>query len=237
MDLPTLMLISAVMIIIGVGLGFVLSMFRTSPASTQPRLETEPDRGRDRVLTIWRDRQSATISVQIDGQTIISHSDLTPDFREQLALRLEMLQSWLEDEKSQYARAETSHPMQGRTSVNVSGAGPAPAHGQSPNSGAERDRVGGLNPVAIFARALTTEVRKPQPVQSLASQIDAILQERLENSPLSARGIRLQEHPQQGLVVQVGLNKYNSIDEVPDEEIRTFIRDAIAEWEKQAGVG
>ncbi len=233
MDLPTLILVSLVMMLVGAGLGYVLSLLRTVPDATRQSSKDDSQGDRERVLTIWRDRKSAAISVQIDDQTIITQSDLTSDSRELLALRLEMLQRWLENGQHKPDLSEKSAPTQRNANVRI--AVSAQDSLLAPNSGGERERAGGLNPLAIFARALTTEVRSPQPVQSLAAQIDAILQERLEGSLLSTRGIRLQDHPQQGLIVQVGLNKYNSIDEVPEKEIRDFIREAIAEWEKQAG--
>lgn len=233
MDLPTLILVSLVMVLVGVGLGYVLSLLRSAPDTSRRYSEDDIRGDKERVLTIWRDRKSAAISVQIDDQTIITQADLTADSRELLALRLEMLQKWLENGQQKPEAVEKFAPTQRNMSVRVAGA--VQESSLAPNSGVERERSGGLNPLAIFARALTTEVRSPQPVQSLAAQIDAILQERLEGSSLSTRGIRLQEHPQQGLIVQVGLNKYNSIDEVPEKEIRDFIREAIAEWEKQAG--
>lgn len=237
MDLLTLILISGVMMLIGGGLGYMLAMLRTSPESTSQSSETASQAGKDRVLTLWRDRDSSAISVQINGQIIASQFDLTSDSREQLALRFELLQNWLEEGKQQPERSEKSISTQSSVAGHVSGAAPVQAASLVPKTGAKQERDGGINPVAVFTRALTTEVRKPQPVQSLAAQIDAILQERLEGSSLSTRGIRLQDHPQQGLIVQVGLRKYNSIDEVPEQEIRDFIRQAIAEWEKQAGSG
>jgi hypothetical protein len=92
-----------------------------------------------------------------------------------------------------------------------------------------------LNPVNILARALQQDVRAPEaPPRSIAAQIDDILQEKLKDSPLAGRAIRLMELPNRGMVVMVGLNQYDGVEAVPDEEIRNLIRSAVAEWEERA---
>jgi hypothetical protein len=68
---------------------------------------------------------------------------------------------------------------------------------------------------------------------SIVQQIDTVLQERLLDTPLEKSGIRLQESLQGGVEVYVGLQKFDSIDEVPDATIKATIRAAIAEWEEK----
>jgi hypothetical protein len=77
------------------------------------------------------------------------------------------------------------------------------------------------------------ELEKNIVSMSIVQQIDTVLQARLENTPLERQGIRLQESIQGGVEVYVGLEKYLSVDEVPDEVVKTAIRAAIAEWEKK----
>ena len=91
-----------------------------------------------------------------------------------------------------------------------------------------------MNPIDVFARALQAEVSPSQPfARSIAEQIDEILQEMLENSPLRTRAIRLMELPNKGMVVMVGLNQYEGIDAVPDEDVKHLLRSAVAEWERR----
>jgi hypothetical protein len=73
----------------------------------------------------------------------------------------------------------------------------------------------------------------PEPPKSIVAQIDDILQEKLEGTPLSKRGIRLRELPNQHMAVMVGLDQYEGVEDVPDEEIRNLIRSAVSEWEKR----
>ncbi len=53
------------------------------------------------------------------------------------------------------------------------------------------------------------------------------------DTPLAKAGIRLQESSQGGVEVYVGLEKFLSVDEVPDTFIKSEIRAAIAEWEEK----
>lgn len=68
---------------------------------------------------------------------------------------------------------------------------------------------------------------------SIVAQIDTVLQMRLLDTPLAGKGIRLTESIVGSVEVYVGLNKYPSVDDVPDEAIKTAIRAAIAEWEQK----
>lgn len=73
----------------------------------------------------------------------------------------------------------------------------------------------------------------PTAPKSIVEQIDAILQERIAGTPLESRGIRLLEAPDGSVTVLVGLNRYQGIAEVPDEDIRAAIRSATEEWERK----
>ncbi len=69
--------------------------------------------------------------------------------------------------------------------------------------------------------------------ESIVSQIDSILQLRIVGTPLQQKGIKLQESPEGGVLVWIGLEKFQSVDEVPDEAIKSAIRAAIVEWENK----
>jgi hypothetical protein len=64
---------------------------------------------------------------------------------------------------------------------------------------------------------------------SIVAQIDTVLQAQLLDTPLASRGIRLTESPLGGVEVYVGLNKYASIDDVPDAVIQKVIREVLSE--------
>lgn len=67
----------------------------------------------------------------------------------------------------------------------------------------------------------------------MVKQIDTVLQRRIEGTPMEGLGIHLNDTPQGGLEVIIGLQRYDTIDDVPDANIIAAIRAAIAEWEKK----
>jgi hypothetical protein len=60
-----------------------------------------------------------------------------------------------------------------------------------------------------------------------------VLQKRMANTPLASRGVSLMESVTGGVNVYIGVQRYEGIDDVPDEEIKAAIREAISEWENK----
>lgn len=74
---------------------------------------------------------------------------------------------------------------------------------------------------------------EPSAPQTMVGQIDAILQEKLADSPLAHQGIKLEESSEGGVTVVVGMQRYAGVNEVSDPHIQALLRAAIAEWEKR----
>ena len=99
----------------------------------------------------------------------------------------------------------------------------------------------GPAPARAASSAAPTQAPTPAPAatpiaiaqMSLVTQIDSILQGRIAGTPLAARAIRLAESLHGGAIVFVGSTQYDGVDKVPDPEIQSAIRAAIAEWEKK----
>jgi hypothetical protein len=75
---------------------------------------------------------------------------------------------------------------------------------------------------------------KPQPAAplSIIDQINAIFNQMNAGTPLAERNIRLVQDPTLGVTVRVGDEKYEGIDSVPDEVIRTALKAAVKKWEE-----
>jgi hypothetical protein len=103
-----------------------------------------------------------------------------------------------------------------------------PADGEKEEE-ATKPKRGGL--IGLITRALATDVLSTQRVPaSIAKQVNNILQKKLKDTPLESRGICLMELPGQEMVVMIGLDKYDSVGAVPDEEVRAVLQSAVNEW-------
>jgi hypothetical protein len=152
------------------------------------------------------------LRLKMDGQRMDT-SALDAEQRKRLIAILTQMRPWLEAPKGETPPA-THQPAP------VSK--PGPASSPAPDTG-ER-------PTAPPPPAEDDDEPAPVP-DSIVAQIDLVLQARLAGTPLAAKGIRLQESPEGGVLVWVGIGKYEGIDDVPDEEIKAALRAAIAEWE------
>lgn len=91
-------------------------------------------------------------------------------------------------------------------------------------------------PVSVPLTQPPAAVKKEEPVTrplTMVGQIDSILQDRIEATPLASRGIKLEESPGGGVTVVVGINRYTGVGDVPDPDVQAAIRGAIAEWERK----
>ena len=100
---------------------------------------------------------------------------------------------------------------------------PAPAPEESP-------------PVSTPADSAQPESSMPEEekingVLSIVEQVDEILQEKLLNTHLSEKAIRLVEDPEKGMIVWVGLTSYDNVSDIPDPDISKIIKASVREWE------
>ena len=219
-DFSFLVLIALVAIGIGFALGSLVTGSRGERKQTEkPKTQTVPSLVQ--VAGIMTDRGGKVAYLLVDGKVVRSGRDLSKEQRARLTPYLEVVNSWF--------RETLSPPM---AEPAISQAQTDSVKGGTSDSGAADVQRPSINPVNILSRAMVPDL-PPEPPKSIVVQIDDILQEKLEGSPLSKRGIRLRELPNQAMTVMVGLDQYDGVDEVPDEEIRNLIRSAVNEWEKR----
>ncbi len=171
-----------------------------------PESPLTPDILEPEVLTVYQ-RISGALKLRIDGETIEYSADINEGQRKKLLALVVALRPWLETKTEENAPKEhPAPPLKPPTKP-----APPPA---APAVGAGIDiKTSGL---------------------SIVDQIDRILQAKLENSPLNKRGIRLRSSLGGGLLILVGLDEYEWVDDIPEQEIQDVIREAIAEWEEKA---
>lgn len=165
-------------------------------------------------------------TLDLDGARVNPVS-LSSEQRKRLIEVLSIMRPWLESRPAPTpAAASVSAPLPPRpTSAETVKSKPVsvPPPAPPPTPVAQ--------PTGPRPTIIAKEDRPPIAANSIVNQIDTILQARLEGTALNERGIFLTESPGGGVVVYVGLTRYNGIDEVPDPEIKAAIRAAITEWE------
>lgn len=165
--------------------------------------------------------ENGQFRVDIDGVRVQVDS-LSPEQRKRLIELITRFRPWVEGRQlSVAAPAPTSTPL----------TAPPPA----PVPPAGTMSMGQAAALATPARTVPA-IKKDEPVAApttMVGQIDAILQERMLNTPLAERGIWLEEAADGSVSVRVGLSRYQTVGEVPDPEVQTAIRAAIAEWERK----
>ena len=218
-DISFLVLIALVAIGIGFALGSLVTGSRgeRKPAE-KPKTQTVPSLVQ--VAGVMTDRGGKVAYLLVDGKVVRAGRDLTKEQRVRLTPYFEVVNSWFGESPSM----PLAEPATGLPPAEIQG-------GATDGEPVEVQRPS-IKPINILARAMVPDI-PPEPPKSIVAQIDDILQEKLEGTPLSKRGIRLRELPNQHMAVMVGLDQYEGVDEVPDEEIRNLIRSAVSEWEKR----
>lgn len=202
MDFVATLLLGLICIAIGLLIGALLFNRPGKPGS-DPLERTTPQSEKGNVI-LRRDRRSQRLSVEVDGDLYQTAGDLSPDRRRVLTHLAADFSTWLGLLPGAQPGSPPSQPLE------------TTAKNEQPH------RV----------QAQVEAMPKPEPAQgSIAGQIDEILQDRLEGTPLEGRGIKILELPGQGMVVMVGLDKYTDLEQLQDPEVRRAIGEAVAEWE------
>ena len=95
-----------------------------------------------------------------------------------------------------------------------------------------------LEPAIVAALAQAAPVTKPKypaPAGSILDQIEKVLQQNLLKDPvLAPRRVHIGAAADGSLLIEVDWDTYMSVDDVPDDPVRTMIKASIREWERTA---
>lgn len=149
----------------------------------------------------------------------IEASTINSDQRKRIIAVLTQIRPFLEASTQSSPTPPPAQPRPASHPKEVPSAAPSPVVAPSPSS----------KPAASSGKAKD----EPAAPQSIVEQIDSILQTQIASTSLMERGIRLQESPEGGVLVWVGMEKFEGVNEVPDEQIQAAIRAAISVWENK----
>jgi hypothetical protein len=178
------------------------------------------------VLDVSRD-SAGQLRLKLDGQRIEA-AVMNPEQRKRMIAILTQIRPWLEP------ATPTPPPAQPRPVSSPKEAPPAETMPAAPASPPSRLAPAPSADDRPTAPPPAGDEKEPVPApQSIVTQVDTILQAQLAGTPLMEKGVRLQESPEGGVIVWVGMSKYEGIDGVPDDQIKAAIRTAITTWENK----
>ncbi len=213
--------------------------------------EKAPRRGLVSALRLWRHKTDGALWVQLDDITAASPEALPAEQRTALVRLVRELQEWtgMAAPQREAPPPATPPPPEAHPASPPAAAAPppgAPRPPEAPSTPASPPATPSLtepdikrNPFApfreVFSRRKTSprEPETPLSDMSIAAQVDEILQEMLDGTDLEDRGIRLMELPGQGMVVMIGLEKFDTVSDVPYDDVRVVIQRAVAAWEQK----
>ncbi len=207
----------------------------SSPAAMLPGLPAvePPESSLGEVAHLWRDPDTKRLAIQIGGKLYQQNGELTPQQAGELTAVANELSAWLAP-AGQAAQAGPAQPAEARPAEVFN---PIQEQIQSGDlAEEEKVRPVSINPISALVSSLQNEIKAPETPDSLAGQVNQILQEKLLNSPLANRGIRITEAPDHTLAVWVGLEHYSGLEAVPDPEVRQLIQSAVQEWGKRMSI-
>lgn len=220
MDLTGVILLTGIGLVVGfLVAALIFSVRKESTSQEQPKKQLLSDA--ENKVRLWREGGEERLVVEMNGVSYRRANKLHPEQKQVLDKIVKELQAWL-GTSTATAAAVTHQAVK---------AAPAIEPAVEAQDGAS------LNPLKIFGDVLQPQKKAVADEQdlSIVAQIDKILQAKIGGTHLEERGIRLVEGPDQGMVIEIGLDNYTDIEAVPDEEVRSLIRHSVAEWEKSLG--
>ena len=209
--------IIVLVIIVGV-IGFLLGLIGSNlNRSRQKNLADQPNAF---VLKIWKTGKLEQLNIEFEGNRFERGVDLDTQSRDSLQDMIITINHWLD---AAPPSDEPSDPSVSEEDLGVANEVPILNPTQKTR-----------NPFTVFSNAIRASIPKPEPTgRDMLAEIDEILQVKLEDAELSEKAVRLLDWPNKGMVVMIGLDKYEEIDEIPAEDIQNIIRSAVMEWEQQ----
>ena len=250
---PTsLLVIGAISLFLGMLATLLLNSLREDAPPAEEGADTPPGGKKGRyspVARLWREKGSGRLVVEMDDRTLVTTEPLNDVQRERLEKAERDFRAWLgmgaEAAASPAAptalqtpapAAPAAMPVQSVPAA-VPPAAPPQAQTLTPAPPPTRPspppiRTVPFTPPGVPPAVIPPGAAAPRANRSIVEQIEDILQEMIAGTPLAAHGLHLHQDPARGVIVQVGTEYFEGIDSVPDPEIKSVLKSAVAAWEK-----
>jgi hypothetical protein len=186
-----------------------------------PQAEAEPAPGVVRLqdsTRIWHDRKNHKIYTEAKGEIV----DLDDSLPKNLEGDLSFLLVDLQDKIGISAALKSSLEEKIDESL---------AKGKDDDLEVKQPS---FNPVKSFVSFLQSDVPKlEEEPSSIPDQINTIFQESIKDSVLSKKRIRIKADSSGGVAFFIGDDSYQSVHDIPDDDIRNAIMDSVKQWEDQ----
>lgn len=213
------------------------------------------------LLTLWREKETSKLHIETSGHLLETVEPLNDRQKKRFIDLIKELTEWLKI--PQDAIIESSSVVESPDLVNPDPPYKAEVSAEfQDNESQNKQSITASDPVKTMpipqppepAAALSIQPETPpKPIYSaiprkapavpaeaqqkskgtMVEQIDAILQEVIENSDKPDRKIRLVEEPRDGVAVWVGHQQFIGVDAVPDPSVKELIRQAVKEWDRR----
>ena len=250
MNITTSIFLIVCALLLGISIGGYIVTLRQGKKTAEPDEESQTSD----LIRLRKEPASGALEVVIAGQTFRSEAEMSAVQRTLAGYALNDLKSWLLPQATSSQTAESpataavvATEADSSTAKAVSetiSAQPLVDPSVPPNIIDQQNDIpaeiaeaeepkkrkrGGL--IGVFTRAISSDVPSLRIVTvSIAVQVNTILQKKLKGTPLESRGICLMELPGQEMVVMIGTDQYDSVNAVPDDEIRAVLQSAVNEW-------
>jgi len=187
---PMILVFTAIGFMVGAVVVYfvMLNEGKKTAVSTESELLKERKNRFQEIAGLWRERAGGKFSVWLDEKMVSDSNILDKSQRERMESIGRELINWL-DVDVPMAERQLEKP--------AAESAPAP-----------------LPPLSLpVAVVLPTVVPVPDRPLSIVEQVNDILKEIVAGTPMEARMIRLTEDPRQGVVVWVGSEHYNGVDQ------------------------
>ena len=207
--------------LVGLLLGLLFSILfggdsKSNQKNTLPKKYA--DEGYAEAARLYYSPAAKKAITQLDGDYYSDFAVLTPEQKKRVLRLLQAWQTW-----SGQSPITVPEPVAVKTA--------APAVAAEVHATIPTEQLPHVSPILDESAALDEPTSAK--AQTIVEQINDVLEKILAASPDNKRSISLKDNGHDGVIVWVGLEKFNGVDEVPYPDVQKLIRAAVERWEAE----